>query len=342
MGFVEVNDILSPEFIDGFAQALLDGGYTLHQRLVPIGRSLYGGLLLLTLSWFAVNTVLEAVSGERLGHVITKLLRFLLLAGIVAWLIDAYELVFRDAIYRGSEAVAAAVGGQDGAKQGFSTAWSVFVDLVLGSWRATRSQLFYSAASGLASGDGLFAGMAGWMFMAIFMSVAIVMFVLAMVLYAVVYVMGAALVGVALALGPFFIPWLLWEATNSMFFGWVRFLFVACLYKVVAVTLLAMARPVFERLTSLLGTQRIDANDLEPVHTFLLGVGFVVVASILAYLMKSVPQITSSLLSGSRVDTGFARSAGRTLEGRMRDLRSAAGGGRRSTSNRRTSASRGD
>lgn len=308
-------DVLSPELIDGFADALLEGGFTLHTRLLSIGHSLYGALLALTFGWLAVNVAFETLAGDRLGDILAKLLRFVLLAGIVAWLLDAYELVFRDAIYRGSEAVAAAVGGQDGARRGFSTAWHVFVDLILDTWQATRSQLFYSAVSGVVSGNGAAAGTAAWVAMAVLMAVTIVMFVVAMVIYAVIYVMGAALVGVALALGPFFIPWLLWETTNALFFGWVRFMFVACLYKVVAVTLLSMAHPVFERLTELLGTRKIDPAALEPVHTLVAGVGFVVVASILAYLMKSVPQISGALLSGTRVDTGFGRSTGRSVEG---------------------------
>ena len=338
-----MTDVLSPDFIDGFATALLDGGFSLHQRLVPIGRSLYGSILLLTLTWFAVNTTLETVSGEHLGAVLTRFLRFLLLAGIVAWLLDAYELVFRDAIYRGSEAVAAAVGGQDAAKHGFSTAWNVFVDLILSCWRATRSQLFYSVGSSLLAGEGAGAGLLGWALMAAFMVVAILTFVAAMIVYAIIYVMGGALVGVALALGPFFIPWLLWGATNALFFGWVRFLVVACLYKVVAVTLLSMARPVFERLTALLATQQLVADPYEPIHTFLVGVGFAVVAAILGSLMKSVPQISGALLSGTRVDTGFARSGGRAVETAVRNLSNVvAGRSRGGAGSRHGSRSRDD
>ena len=336
-----MNDLISPQLVDGFALALLDGGYALHERILPLGRALYGALLLLTMSWFGVNTLLEMFDGEHLGSVVTRLLRFVLLAGVVGWLLEGYELVFRDAFVRGGDAVAAAIGGQGTENQGFSTAWNVFTDLILGIWTSTRTQLQQSVGTSY-SPTGIVSAVGAWVFMAMFMMVAIILLALAMIVFAVIHVMGYALVGIALALGPFFIPWLLWETTNALFFGWARFLFLACLYKVVGVTVLAMARPIFEKLVALLAVQNdanalpgATSNPLAPARTLMLGLAFVILASILGYLMKQVPQIASALMSGSRVDTGFARGAGRSVQGAVRQIqRTVRGGGRRASSGR--------
>jgi hypothetical protein len=308
---------LSPALIDQFAQSFVDGGRALRGNLTAVADSLYGSLLLLTLSWFGVNVLLESLAGDNLDRVLTQLLRFLFLAGLVAWFLQAYDFVFYEGIYRGCEAVALAVAGNGGDAQGFATAWSVFADIIITVWDSlvASPDRFVSGATPFSW--AFWGALGGWLVTCSLLLAALAILVLALVILAVIHVMGSALVGLALALGPFFIPWMLWDVTKDYFMAWVRFLFIACLYRVVAVAVLAMARPVFAQLHQWVTGNAQVLGNASAADSMALAVMLIVVASILAYLMSHVPQIAAALVGHARVDTGFATGASRSIQSRI-------------------------
>ncbi len=308
---------LNPAIIDQFGQLFLDGGRALHGNLSGVADSLYGSLLLLTFSWSGVNILLESMVGDNLGKVLSRLIRFLFLAGLVAWFLQAYDFIFYEGIYRGCEAVAAAIAGPNGASQGFASAWSVFSDVIVTVWDAIAgSPERYLGGAGPMSW-ALWGALGGWLMTVALLFIALCVFVLALAILAVIHVMGSALAGLALALGPFFIPWLLWDVTKEFFMAWVRFLFIACFYRVISVSVLVMTKPVFALLHQWMTDNAAVMGNATPTDSMALAVLLIITASIIAYLMGHVPQIAAALVGHARVDTGFATQSSRVIQNRV-------------------------
>lgn len=308
----------SPAIIDQFAQAFLQGGLNLHNNLSAVADSLYGSLLLLTFSWFALGILFESMTGENLGRVMVKLIRFLFQAGLVAWFLQAYNTIFYDGLYQGCVTITNQIAGTGGVGQGFTTAWSVFADIIVSIWDAIGgSPTRYTAGATPLSAE-FWAALGGWMVTVILLGIALLAFILGLIILAVIHVMGSALAGLALALGPFFIPFLLWDATRDFFVAWMRFLFIACFYQVVSVSVLVMAKPVFQQLQLWISGNLQALSGASAADSMVIAVLLIVTASILTYLMGHVPQITAALIGHARVDTGFATSASRQLQGNFK------------------------
>lgn len=302
-----------PEVVDGIATAFVDGGRSLQQNLQPLAHQLIGALVMLQMSWFGVQMLLESLLGQNLGALLAGLLRYILLVGLAEWLLASYDQVFYQALYGGVDVVVEAVAGRQGEAQCFATAWHVFLDLIL----AVLTTIEAAPAHFLAGTNPL-----GWEFWVHLVAMAItwsllfgslVSFVACLVVIAVIHVLGAALVGLALALGPFFIPWLMWDHLRTLFTGWLRFLLTASFYRVVAVTLLQLAKPVF------LNLQKLVADGADPTQAggaleILVGaVLLIVLSSVIAGLMVRVPQLTSALLGHGRTDAGMFNGLARQL-----------------------------
>lgn len=308
---------LNPALVDQMAAAFLDGGRVLHGRLTGVADSLYGSLLALTFSWMAVNFLLETTLGDNVSAVLVRLLRFIFLAGLTRWFLDAYDLVFYQAVYQGCTAVTTAIAGPQGQSQGFVTAWSVFSNMIATVWNGMISSPGQYLAGATPLSSTFWTALGGWLVTMGLLFVALGVFLVALTLVAIIHVMGNALAGIALALGPFFIPWLLWENTRDICLGWIRFLFVACFYQVVAVTVLVMTKPVFQLLQQWLVGQSAVLSQASPADSMALACLLVVTASILTYLMGHVPQIAAALIGHARVDTGFAGQSQRFLATRV-------------------------
>jgi hypothetical protein len=308
---------LSPAIIDQFGQLFLDGGRALHGNLSGVADSLYGSLLLLTFSWSGVNILLESMVGDNLGKVLSQLIRFLFLAGLVAWFLQAYDFIFYEGIYQGCEAVAAAIAGPNGGAQGFASAWSVFSDVIVTVWDtiAGSPERYLGGASPMSW--AFWGALGGWMITVALLFIALCVFILALAILAVIHVMGNALAGLALALGPFFIPWLLWDVTKEFFMAWVRFLFIACFYRVISVAVLVMTKPVFVLLHQWMTDNAAVMGNATPTDSMALAVLLIITASIIAYLMSHVPQIAAALVGHARVDTGFATQSSRVIHNRI-------------------------
>ena len=308
---------LSPAIIDQFSQLFLDGGRALHGNLSGVADSLYGSLLLLTFSWSGINILLESMVGDNLGKVLSQLIRFLFLAGLVAWFLQAYDFIFYQGIYQGCEAVAAAIAGPNGGAQGFASAWGVFSDVIVTVWDAIAGspERYLGGASPMSW--AFWGALGGWMITVALLFIALCVFIMALAILAVIHVMGSALAGLALALGPFFIPWLLWDVTKEFFMAWVRFLFIACFYRVISVSVLVMTKPVFVLMHQWMTDNAAVMVNATPTDSMALAVLLIITASIIAYLMSHVPQIAAALVGHARVDTGFATQSSRVIHNRI-------------------------
>lgn len=317
-----------PELIDGIASAFVDGGRSLQSRLQPVAQDLVGGLVLLQMSWFGIQALLESLVGENLGALLARLFRYILLVGLVEWLLDAYDLVFFQALHGGTDVVVQAIAGAQGEAQSFATAWRVFLDLILNVWNTIEAAPAHFLAGSNPLQWQFWASLflMFWTWCLLFGS--LVSFLACLIVIAVIHVLGAALVGLGLALGPFFIPWLMWDHVRGLFSGWLRFLFTACFYRVVAVTLLQLARPVFQGMQSLLGNGADPGQARGPLDILLSAVMLILLSTVITGLMVRVPQLASALMGRGRPDSGQIAAAGRSAGVRIGRLLSGGRGWR--------------
>ncbi|BBO59921.1 type IV secretion system protein [Mycoavidus sp. B2-EB] len=114
--------------------------------------------------------------------------------------------------------------------------------------------------------------------------------------------MSSFLLAIGFCLGPILLPWYIFPATEFLFNGWLRFIIVAGLYKVIAWLMLTIVQaginPAIQKLVLQLGagvgphvSSQLDLHCLT-----MLGLGFT--GSVGAYMMWQVPQIAQCLISG--------------------------------------------
>jgi len=297
--------IPTPDLVDGISAAFIDGGRSLQQRIQPLAQNLLGALLMLQMSWFGIQALLESLVGDHLGDVLARLMRLILLFGLVSWLLAAYDDIFYTAIYGSCTTLIQTLAGDQGETQSFATVWNVFVDLIMSGWN-----IMTSMPTQLLSGGNP----ASWIFWGTLLTLglnlilifaAVIAFVVSLIFVASAHIMGAALAGLALSLGPFFIPWILWNPTRNLFESWLRFLLTACFYRVIAVTLMILAKPIFTNLQSMLTAVSDPSQSTNPLDTLLSMVGLLIVSSITAGMMIRLPQLASAMIGHAKVDIGL-------------------------------------
>lgn len=291
--------------IDRATSTIMLYGNEMCGKLMPYGIELFYGLALIMLSWQGVKIMLEQ---GVLSDVMGELLRSLFFIGFVYWMLGT------------------------GTSQGY-------LDNVIGP----ITGLLNSVADTMASGDGtynnsivsgatalikmldtpsmiahnLLKDSTGWLesieiIMAnIFIFVLCILqwglIVIAVAIYIMMTLAGMILLSLAIAVGPLFIPFLLFEPLRNFFSGWFEFFVGACLYKVVSAgfvgiisrTLSGVADQV--QVPDLSGSL-IDQNinmAASAGNNLMLSIMATAFAGLAAYMMLQIPNISRGLLSGS-------------------------------------------
>ncbi len=108
---------------------------------------------------------------------------------------------------------------------------------------------------------------------------------------------GATIIGL---LGPVFIPWMVFDKTDFLFWGWLKAFIGFEFYKVVAAaTMSVMSHLLISYLTS--GAMHID----DPKNLIYLMPGLLIMCIIAAYILFKIPTMTASLFSGHTGGHGF-------------------------------------
>ncbi len=126
--------------------------------------------------------------------------------------------------------------------------------------------------------------------------------------------MQEILFGIALALGPILVPWLIWQRTEWLFDGWLRFTLAACFTKIVAFIMVGFitgiiiaAKTASEAIKVTSGADLLAVDELAAFMIMLL-------SAVGAFMMWQVPSIAQGILSGSGGNT--AQKFGGGLLGR--------------------------
>src|SRR5947207_13073191 len=101
---------------------------------------------------------------------------------------------------------------------------------------------------------------------------------------------GATIIGL---LGPVFIPWMVFDKTDFLFWGWLKAFLGFEFYKVVAAaTMSVMSHLLITYLTS----GAINGND--PQRLAALMPGLLIMCLVAGYILLKIPTMTATLFSG--------------------------------------------
>jgi len=101
---------------------------------------------------------------------------------------------------------------------------------------------------------------------------------------------GATVIGI---LGPVFIPWMVFDKTDFLFWGWLKAFLGFEFYKVVAAaTMSVMSHLLINYLTS--GAMNVDA----PQRLIIVMPGLLMLCFIAGFVLFKIPTMTASLFSG--------------------------------------------
>jgi hypothetical protein len=110
---------------------------------------------------------------------------------------------------------------------------------------------------------------------------------------AVIIAYGAIAATIVGLLGPIFIPWMVFDKTEFLFWGWLRAYLGFMFYKVVAAaTLSVISHLLITYLTS--GAMNIDS----PAKLIYLMPGLLVLVFVACFILIKIPAMTASLFSG--------------------------------------------
>ncbi len=103
--------------------------------------------------------------------------------------------------------------------------------------------------------------------------------------------------GLGMILGPILIPWLIWERTQFLFDGWLKFTINATLLKIVAAVVVMVVALLVTTLDSLSATMQVTGVDKFAVDEFAAFL-ILIVSLVGCYVCWQVPALTQSLISG--------------------------------------------
>lgn len=134
--------------------------------------------------------------------------------------------------------------------------------------------------------------------------------------YLLVIFMAEVLFAIAMILGPILVPWIVWEKTEWLFNGWLKFALVACFTKIIAALMVGIVATLLKSLTTLSILMQSNASYLDSAVTgYVASFMVAVTAAVAAFLMWQVPGIAQGILSGGGGTT--AQKFGQGALGRM-------------------------
>lgn len=288
---------------------LLSTGQSLVKYGVDIGSAMlgsgfahkvFGAFAALAGAVKGVKILLEVIEGEGAGESLAELIELILVIGLFLFLLQNYGWIFADSLQSLFDAMGAAMGFGAGLGDPIAGLKALYgaiknaYELMFSPEDAWYTLVAKFIANGLAG---------------VVLLAALFVILAATVIYIAVYLMGDALAGVALAVGPFFIALGVWEVTRGWFRNWLEFLVLSFLYKVVASALVLLLAQAFEGQVAELVAAASYTGAGEGGMA-MVSVGLAAKAGILggviAVLLLSAPSIAHGIARGG---ISFAESA---------------------------------
>lgn len=289
-------------------------GQQLAGKLQGGGIWLLTGLGVIVISWELLEGMFkEAGPGQLLANILPVSLKI----GVIAWIINDY-VWFSSQILSGFDTVSALLSG---AQNGASALQSVIASLAL-----TAQNIWNSFGT---SGDqsGVWKMLTGLVGVTATFCLKLFLMITTITLAAIVgafFILSQTLAGIALALGPIFLPWYIVQEKSWLSNGWERYLVSACLMKVVGVVMLGFIQSMTRTLmlaAQTYGDENAGVFDVVGTAVILL------ISLVMVYLSLQIPAISQGLVSGSAsVNTPSPSGAIQTAS-QLSHLRKAGSGG---------------
>jgi len=283
------------------------------------GAGLFKILLLILVSWKSIMLLLDTSS---INKVIAELVGIILLAGIAQFfLLPETQTQFA----KGFSDLAAQAASASGAKIDMNTPQNSITN-VLGDALKSAQQLWEGplkpqkpdvssdtfqplkwlsdAWSDLKVSDIL-----GNMAALLYRALIAILIVACTLIYLAQMIMSQIMVNIGLILAPIFVPWILWDATRFLFDGWIKFMIVTGVQKIVGALLFGMTVGMVNAVTNL----ATEAGATGALNFYAYSTAFVMVG-LMALLMMQITSIASGLVSG-HPQSGFKVPQGMTPGG---------------------------
>lgn len=112
-----------------------------------------------------------------------------------------------------------------------------------------------------------------------------------------VLVLAQVMFGLSLIIGPILVPWLIWERTEFLFDGWLKFTIAAMLTKVVAAVLTTIVLVIVLSVKGVAEHVITSRQDIVSAD-MLAAVCICIFSAIGAFLMWQVPNLANAFMSG--------------------------------------------
>jgi hypothetical protein len=243
-------------------------------------------LATIMLVWFGVQEALASASGGS-GFSMARFFSLFML------LTFAYVMV---AFYDG------AIPGVGLSLKGFINGGAQYLVQIIGNDSATQIQTAL-AQTQAAAAPGIVKVIADPYYALCFFFVQVMLALWAAMLSLIV-AYGAIASTVVGLFGPIMIPWMVFDKTAFLFWGWLRAFIAFCFYKVVAAAVLFVLGHIFTNYVATLATTTDPGTMVQQFPLLIL------LVLVNVYILWQVPHITMSIFSGSSGGHGAGMSAG--------------------------------
>lgn len=279
------------------SQSLISGSPFLAQ-----GQRLLQLLLMILISWKGIKLALD-VSG--FNEIVAEIIQIVLLWGIASFFLTATvqkqftdgfddlaktaasatganlnmskpEAAIADSLGRMMDAAMKLYDGVPPESTSKGSTWDKFTAYLSETWDSLKS-------------GQIFASIAAVIFRA-FIAVAVLITAL---IYVGQLIMSQIMVNIGLIMAPILVPWIMWESTSFLFHGWVKFMIVAGVQKIVGALLFGLTASMVTHVTTL----ATSATATPSLNFYYYAAAFLVVA-LMAFMMMQITSIANGLVSG--------------------------------------------
>lgn len=273
---------------------ILDASKDNIDLLTPMGKSLLGVLMALLFAIWMVKTILE--SGDLLRSV-GQLTNTFIAAGIVYYMMSDYGQLFgaEGILFKGFNEITTQLRLVDPATElgsVFDQMFGAIANIMHVPEKSANNSTAAAVWNGLTNPGQMIIVLIAWLFR---MAAALVVAISAMLFIGQV-LMSQVMMSIGASVGPIMIPWLILPATEFIFQGWMNFMIIAGMWRVVGAILFNILKKVTEVMVPL-ADKLATTNDVG-VELIVTAMALMFIAMVMAYLMMQVPDIARNLISG--------------------------------------------
>ncbi len=282
------------------------------ETLIGEGQDLAGVLLLITVSVTVLMWILSGDGAEALTESIGHLMRYFVVVVLLTGWVGVVGSFFGGSV----NSISARLSGVNSVQTAVDTIAKAAVRLFVAEEsdeRQCREESGVEPSTGIPYTNtvcdpppgGKAEPVSGWdvlvslpkFLMALALKVvAAMMLALMLIAYVIAIVMAEMSFGIGMALGPILVPWMIWQRTEWLFDGWLRFMVSAAMTKIVAALMVATVAGVVNAARAL--ANMVDGPSALSRIDLLSAWMLAVVAAIGAYMMWQVQSLASALVSG--------------------------------------------